>query len=75
MLFINKGPNYKKGKRAYDIALVDALSGEEIAWYIGYYNGKTKTMKIYPNHVTKYGQMLNYKMEVKTIGIGQIKNF
>jgi hypothetical protein len=75
MLYINEGPNYSKGKKAYDIALVDALTGEKIAWYTGYYNGKTKTMKLYPYYLTKYGMGMGYKMEAQTISTSQIKGF
>lgn len=75
MEYINEGPNYNKGKKAYDIVLVDATTGEKIAWYTGYYNGKAKTMRLYPNYLTDYGKEINYKMEVKTIGTSQINNF
>lgn len=75
MLFINEGPNNKKGKGAYDIAVVDALSEEKLAWYIGYYNGKTKQMKLYPNYLTNYGKGMNYKMDIKTVSASSIKGF
>lgn len=75
MLYINEGPNYGKGKRAYDIALIDALTEEKIAWYTGYYNSKAKTLKLYPNYLTDYGKKINYQMGVRTVGVSQVKNF
>lgn len=75
MQYINGGPNYSKGKKAYDIAVVDSLTGEKIAWYTGYYNGKTKTLKLYPNYLTDYGKKINFKMEVKAMNASEIKDF
>ena len=75
MLYKNEGPNLKKGKKAYDIAVVDALTEEKIAWYTGYYNGQTKTLKLYPDHLTDYGKKINYQMHKRTVSIGQVKNF
>lgn len=75
MNFINEGPNYSKGKKAYDIALEDAATGEKIAWYIGYYNSKTKQLKLYPYCLTDYGKKIGYKMEPKTVSASQVKNF
>jgi RNA-binding protein YlmH len=75
MVYINEGPNYNKGKKAYDIAVVDAVTEEKIAWYTGYYNAKTKKLKLYPNYLTKYGKKIKYNMEVQTISTNQIKNF
>ena len=75
MNFVNEGPNYQKGKHAYDINLVDALTGEKIALYIGYYNSKTKKLKLYPYYLTDYGKLKGYKMEVKTVDASQVKNF
>lgn len=75
MLYVNEGPNFSKGKGAYDIAVVDAVTGEKVALYIGYYNGRSKTLKLYPNQITDIGKKKNYKMEVRTIGTSQIKDF
>lgn len=75
MVYLNKGPNYRIKYNAYDIAAEDAATGEILAYYIGYYNAKTKTFKLYPSELTEAGKEANYKMEVKTLGESQIKGF
>jgi endonuclease III-like uncharacterized protein len=75
MNFINKGPNLSKGNNVYDIAVVDAVTLEEIAYYTGYYNIRAKKFKLYPNVLMAAGRGLGYKMEKQTINENQLVGF
>ncbi|MEN6568279.1 MAG: hypothetical protein ABFC57_18495 [Veillonellales bacterium] len=75
MNYICEGHDISKGKHVYDIALVDALTGEKIAHYTGYYNFKTRRFRLYPKYITKFGKNIKYRMEEKTISASQVTNF
>lgn len=75
MNFINKGPNYSKGYNVYDIAAVDAVTSEELAYYTGYYNKKARTFKLYPSNLTDAGKKAGYQMEKRTISESQLLGF
>ncbi len=75
MNYINKGPNYSKGYNVYDIAVVDAVTLEELAQYTGYHNRKTKKIRLYPICLTDEGKRRNYKLEKQTLDQSQVLDF
>lgn len=75
MNYVNKGPNLKIGRNVYDIAAVDAVTLEVLAYYIGYYNHKSKLFKLYPFKMTDAGKARGHRLEKRVITESQLQGF